>query len=648
MKTILTVFFVLICTLSWSQRAIIKRFNLEENPSLHQIDSAFVEESLVTVLDYRAINTRSFLGQSFFQINTTHKILKVQDDVGVKVANTLSIPMSSTSKLLKLQVRTISPNGEVKNFNIDNLVELESDQGYNIKKFAIEGVEIGGEIEYLYCVESNLKSYGRLYFSSPYPIQDLKVEFFTPMIDYVVKSYNGLPAPKVERKRISLASENILPLTKEGASSYRSKVKRIDYKVSYLKGQDVKMTWKSLTTSIMSNFSSNKGGSKVNKFLKPLNIKDLDLESKILAIENEIKRTIVHENNNFKPSVQQRINPYEDVPSILKNKISNSVGLFRLYAKCFDEMNIPYEFIMSCSRFTGEIDERFAHPMDFSKPLFYFHKIDKYIDPIDPTIRLGFPSPELGHSRALKMKEYSNGMYSESTFRFVKLPMLNIDQNLIATNTKVKLNDDNNNTLIEFEQEFTGYRAFNSRYAALKLKDGDEFHKFLINGIEDLKINNYEFENENVELSNKPETSFVVKGNLESESVVENLEDDILVHLGKLIGQQSKLYKEQNRVNDVVLAYPKKYNHRIEFEIPEGYSCQNVENLKKILSFENRKGEKHLFFELKYTLENNNLIIELEEIYDTIFIDKDNYDDYRSVVNAAADFNAFTLVLEKK
>ncbi len=60
------------------------------------------------------------------------------------------------------------------------------------------------------------------------------------------------------------------------------------------------------------------------------------------------------------------------------------------------------------------------------------------------------------------------------------------------------------------------------------------------------------------------------------------------------------------------------------------------------------ENKETLFFHMNYTLINDVLEISVKEGYNTLEVKKENYQDYRKVVNSAADFNALTVVLEKQ
>ena len=59
------------------------------------------------------------------------------------------------------------------------------------------------------------------------------------------------------------------------------------------------------------------------------------------------------------------------------------------------------------------------------------------------------------------------------------------------------------------------------------------------------------------------------------------------------------------------------------------------------------KNEKSAFFKSSYTVKGSKVILYNEEVYDAMFYPKEFFTDYQKVINAAADFNKVTLILEK-
>lgn len=53
-------------------------------------------------------------------------------------------------------------------------------------------------------------------------------------------------------------------------------------------------------------------------------------------------------------------------------------------------------------------------------------------------------------------------------------------------------------------------------------------------------------------------------------------------------------------------------------------------------------------FTSKYEINGNNLMVTCNEYYDEISVPIERYEEFRTVINAAADFNKITLVFEEE
>ena len=60
------------------------------------------------------------------------------------------------------------------------------------------------------------------------------------------------------------------------------------------------------------------------------------------------------------------------------------------------------------------------------------------------------------------------------------------------------------------------------------------------------------------------------------------------------------------------------------------------------------KDQVPFLFKSDYVVKGDIIEVRVEEYYKQIYAPLDRYEDFRKVVNAAADFNKITLVLEKK
>lgn len=172
-----------------------------------------------------------------------------------------------------------------------------------------------------------------------------------------------------------------------------------------------------------------------------------------------------------------------------------------------------------------------------------------------------------------------------------------------------------------------------------------EYEDYLTgSGIEDKIVKS--FETKNTEISQlEYNLPFIIKCTITSESLLEEAGDSFIFQIGKVIGTQSELYQEIERVNPIEMTYPNQYDYDITINIPDGYTAEGLDVLNIDKSFKSVTGEKICKFESSYQLEGNTIRIAIQEFYKSNEYDVNRYDEFRSVINAASDFNKTSILL---
>jgi hypothetical protein len=117
--------------------------------------------------------------------------------------------------------------------------------------------------------------------------------------------------------------------------------------------------------------------------------------------------------------------------------------------------------------------------------------------------------------------------------------------------------------------------------------------------------------------------------------------------VGELIGPQSELYREEARQTPIENTHNRGYSRIIRLTIPQGYTVSNLEALN--MKVEYKDGEQIPFsFASSYAQQGDLITVTIDEFYKEIYAPLERYEDFRKVVNAAADFNKVTLVFVKK
>jgi hypothetical protein len=107
-----------------------------------------------------------------------------------------------------------------------------------------------------------------------------------------------------------------------------------------------------------------------------------------------------------------------------------------------------------------------------------------------------------------------------------------------------------------------------------------------------------------------------------------------------------ELYADKERTLPVDDDHTRRYERVIKVTLPKGARIENLGDLKFDRSLV-RDGQELLKFHSDYTLEGDVLTVTVVEFYKVCQLPISEFEAYRSVVNAAADFNKVTLVLAK-
>ena len=86
---------------------------------------------------------------------------------------------------------------------------------------------------------------------------------------------------------------------------------------------------------------------------------------------------------------------------------------------------------------------------------------------------------------------------------------------------------------------------------------------------------------------------------------------------------------------------------KINFTIPDGYVIKNLDDLKIDHTYQ-ENGQTTMGFTSTYKVEGNVVRITIQEEYRRTYYPLSQFEDFKKVINAAADFNKVALVLEKK
>lgn len=633
MKNLFIAIFILTTTSSFSQ--FYKTYNWKENPTLHELTVDENKESSIGILKKNIIEFRkSVITNSISVYETTHNIIRVNDDTGIAKHNQVYIPMYNVKKLKSIKARTINKDGKITNLDENNIKQIENVETYgNFQIFAIEGAENGSEIEVLYTVEKEFSPFGSEVLQFNYPIKRAEMVFISNDLTGNIKTYNtdiNFERTYLDEKLVNeLVLNNIPVISEEDYATPNANKIYVAYQCFGNPDLTQEDFWNNTVSNIASSFFSRDIKKIALEEVKNVILKgqpnDITEYKKMSLLENYVK-------SNF--TVIDNQNPQlEDVDYILKNKSASEFSIVKAYAQYLKAMAIDYEIVVTANRFEHRFDTEFYNPSALREFMIYLPNIKQYISPTRIDYRLSeAPSSVLGN--------YGVFINKDIEYYFAKITQYDLNYSRIKRVMDISFSDDFDKVIVDENQEYSGHWGFQNR-AFMTLtpdKQRAEFEDYLTgSGIDDKKVVKLEFENADMNQTeyNAP---YIVKSTIESSALLEEAGDSYIFQIGKIIGIQSELYQEKERVHPIEMQYPNQYNYTITVDIPKGYKLEGLESLEINKRME-VDGELLCKWLSEYEIKGDKLVITIEESYYINEYPIEHYKAFRNVINAASDFN---------
>ena len=623
----------------WEEKRSISKLNeIEENYGLYFIKKTEQYQFVYDPVDNKLI---CYI--------TNHDIIKVNNDEALSKSNQVYIPMRNTIELTAVKARSFDTEGNVINFDENNIKELEEDEsGYKI--LAIEGAVVGGEIEYYYTRKTSAPNFMTRYFQFSNPMKSYSFSLECPdnlAYDFKIYNHNAeiVMAETDTSKHVNLYtfnSENIPALFEEGFSAYQNSKRRIEFKLAYnsKSGKARINTWgdagKPIYNSIYNLTASEQ--KELTKFIKKLNYSGDPIDV-FKRYEHYIKTNYFFEENGGNNASQ--------IDFIIKNKYATSKGFTKFYAGILNHLGIKHEIVLVSDKNKKAFDPEFDSWNYLDDYLVYVNETKQFLSPKITSFRLGTISTSYLDTQGLFVRPEQIQNFTYPIAHIADIPAPSYKENFDNMDINVTFSDDLEINKIDLVRSYTGYSADYYKYALLLLEDEkkkemlEEVVKYLAL---DAEIENVEVQEANTDyrLWRKP---FVVKGNFNTNSYIELAGDIILFKAGELIGLQSELYQEKERVTQIVNDFNRGYIRKIKVIIPDGYTIQNPEDL--VIKKQVYDNDRLIFnFDSSYSINGQVLEIEIDEYYDEIYYPVDKFEEFRGVINAAADWNKIVLVMK--
>ncbi len=622
-------------------------------PVLHKVNAAFDSSSAVCILDDRQTEYKAE-GNDINIYYSYHKIVAIKDDKGIESFNKMYIQVNNGSEIVQIKARTILKNGRVINIDSSKIKQIE-EEGREYKLFAFDGLEKGAQIEYVYVIKRPLFLFGsETYQNGSLPCQEARFALITPSnLRFSVKGYNGMKVSTdsvIGEKRIIVGFDTDIPELPEEKYAYRDKfLKHIDYKLSYnlATAPNTRMyTWKDLAKKAFSRYTdrTEKDEKALDAFITQMKIPPLsDEAAKLQFAEDYIKTNI---NIDKKLVAQEAASVIE---TVVKLKAANQEGIVKLFCGVFDKLNVNYQIVFSGDRDSYGIDEELEDWNKLDNMILYFPALAKFLSPMNVELRYPYiPFTQAG-TRGLFLKTTTIGTFKTAVAAWADVKMEPYTEHKHNLEADIRFNATLDTLYIKSKQIFNGYAAnmYRPIYVFLPKDKQDEATKEIIRSVvNSTDISNMEVVNTKLTdggLVNKP---LILSGEVKSTDLLENAGQKILFKVGEVIGPQVQMYQEKPRQLPVEIEYPHVLNRKIVIHLPAGYTVENLKDLDFDVSYK-EDGDLTMGFVTTREQKGNDIELNIYETYKKASYPLTQFDIFKKVINASADFNKVTLVLKK-
>lgn len=559
--------------------------------------------------------------------------------------NEIIISKINNSEIVDVRSKIISEDTIV-SYGFSEMKKMinDSESNENYDFYRIPNIKDGDIVEVMYTVKKEFNFNGNKIIEESYPILSSKFILIENNFKSNIKIYNSnissVKDTVFDGKKSKLVSFKNLNSTanEQYATPIANKIK-ISYQC-YENKDDVSQIeyWENLVQNVSELFFPKTINQKAKEILKEIKYGYVKIPWNETKIANAIDEYI---KINF--TISDEDDPkLNDIEFILNNKISNDFSIIQVYTSLFKEANIEYEVAITCNRYFLKFDPELFDPNQLREFLIYLPNQEKYITPNRIEYRVSEAPEDLLGNYGIFIDKNLDYYFSEVT-QFDK------DFSQIKKNIKVNISKNLKKIKINESRSFSGYWAITNRnYVYLSENEKTDFliDFFTINGLNNKKVNKYEIRNFDIS-NNSFNNPLLINSTLTTSDLVEKKEGLIYLKIGKVIGQQSNLFEEKERINPIEINFPNSYDYNINVNIPRGYRIVDFSELNKSKEYISVDGNSTAKFQSKVTVNGDKLSINIKEYYKELRYNKKRYQEFREIINAAAKFYDSTILLEK-
>ena len=587
---------------------------------------------------------KSKFTEEVYVYETRHTKTKI-NRINNPLDNEIIISKINVSEIVDVRAKIINQDTII-SYSFDEMKKMinsdNSDENYN--NYKLPNLDEGDIVEIMYTVKKDFNFNGNKIIEESYPILLSKFILIENNFKSNIKIYNSNNSFVSDiifdgKKSKQIIFNNLNATANEQYSTPIANKIKISYQC-YENRDDVSQIeyWGNLVQNVSELFFPKTVNEKAEEILREIKNGYVKIPWNELKIANAIDEYI---KNNFVISDEDdpKLN---DIEYILNNKISNDFSIIQVYSSLFKEADIEYEVAISCNRYFLKFDPELFDPNQLREFLIFLPNQEKYISPNRVEYRVSEAPEDL-------LGNYGIFIDKDLDYYFSEITLFDQDFSQIKKNIEVNISRNLNKTKINESRLFSGYWAITNRnYIYLSENEKTDFlvDFFTVNGLDNKKVSNYNIKNFDIS-HNTYNTPLEITSTISTSDLIEEKEGLTYLKIGKVIGLQSNLFDEKERINPIEINFPNSYDYNIKVNIPRGYKIVDFSELNKSKEYISVDGNSTAKFLSKATVNGNVLNINIKEYYKELRYNKKRYQEFREVINAAAKFYESSVRIEK-
>lgn len=649
----LSLFLLLILPVFGFSQFQLQDYDWEDELETPVIPDSLKEEPQIYFKKYQKIEF-GFKGENFSQIEVAHELFWVNSDESIDRNNKVYIPMGKGTEVISTKARVVNPDGKITELSKDDVKELKDENENTAYYYALKGIELGSFVEYFYVVQTAPRYNGtRKVAQEMAPVFDYQFDLISPIhLIFATKSYNSFgelttDTTSEDHQHLSRKLDYIPKFETEDQAYNLPNRMSVIYKLEENTANNSSniVSYKSVGNNMITSYSV---GTKTDlKAFKSM-LKEADIDDS--KSKKDLLRDLEYYYKTNFSIFQANSAELMDLSWVFKNKASNSPGFMKYMALACEKYGIDYQFVITANRQAYAFDPKFESYNFLRKYLMYFPDEELFMDMESKFGRVGLVNQNFQDNYGVFFKKVAVADVISSVKKIRWIEGTDAEASHSDMDMVAKVSDDFSTLDFTLTTSATGHNVAEIQpYFGLMTPENetkvlDQLMKWVD---EDMDLKEVKAENTGYEVyGDKP---LLVTGSFSIDKYIVSVKDKYLIKLGLFIGPQAEMYQDAKaRKYPVDMGFRKNYHRVIKFEIPEGYKATNLETINMEVLAKEEDGTVYADFISSYSLNGNVITVICDERYHKIHYPIEQYEDYRKVINAAADFNKIVIYLEKE